>query len=86
MFWGYRVRVSVLLHEGPASLPARGAELEEGLGSVGLQAGEEPAVPVVARGDELRASLGSCMPSRPWVTRRRLTDVSYWYTELNVRT
>lgn len=40
--------VSVLLDEGPAFLPGRGAELEEGLGSVSLQAGEESAVPIVA--------------------------------------
>ncbi len=73
--------VSVLLDEGPASLPGGGAELEEGLGSISLQAGEESAVPIVARGEELRASLGSCLPSHPWVTHRRLTDVPHCYTE-----
>lgn len=60
--------VSVLLDEGLASLPGRGAELEEGVGSVGLQAGEEPAVPVVAHGEELGAPRGSRLSSRPWVT------------------
>lgn len=40
--------VSVLLDEGPAFVPGRGAELEESLCSVSLQAGEETAVPVVA--------------------------------------
>lgn len=43
------VAVSVFLHEGPASVPGRGAELEEGLGSFRLQAGEESAVHIVAR-------------------------------------
>lgn len=75
------VPVSVLLHEGPASLPGGGAELEEGLGPVSLQAGEESAVPIVAHGEELRASLGSGLPSHPWVTHRGLTDVSHCYTE-----
>lgn len=77
------VPVSVLLHEGPASLPGGGAELEESLGSISLQAGEESVVPVRAHGEELRASLGSCLPSHPWVTRKGLTDVSHCFTELN---
>lgn len=62
--------ISVLLDQGPASLPGGGAELEEGLGSVCLQAGEESALPIVAHGEELRASLGSRLPSHPWVTSR----------------
>ncbi len=66
------VAASVLLDEGPASLPGGGAELEEVLACVSLQTGEESAVPVVAHGGELRASLGSPLMSQshPWVTHR----------------
>lgn len=69
--------VSVLLGEGSAFVSGGGAELEEGLGSVSLQAGEESAVPVVAHREELRALLGSRLPNHPWVTHGRLTDVPH---------
>lgn len=59
------VPASVLLDERPASLPGGGAELEEGLCSVSLQAGEESAVPIMAHREELGASLGSRLPSHP---------------------
>ena len=64
--------VSVLLDEGLSSVPRGGAELEEGLGSIRLQAREESAVPIKAHGEELGTPLGRrCQPSHPWVTQRR---------------
>lgn len=67
----------MLLDKALASLPGGGAELEERLGSVSLQTGEESVVPIVAHGEELRTSLRGHL----WATHRGLTDVFNCYTE-----
>lgn len=60
-----RLLLSVPPDEGPAFIPARGAELEEGLSSISLQDGQESTVPFRAEGQERRAPLRSRMPSHP---------------------
>lgn len=64
----------MLTDEGPACIPGRGAELEEGFCSVSLQAGEEATVPFGAEGEERRAPLGSRLPSHPWATHTQEID------------
>lgn len=75
------IPVSVLLDKALASHPGGGAELEERLGSVSLQTGEESVVPIVAHGEELRTSLRGHLLSHLWATHRGLTDVFHCYTE-----
>lgn len=71
----------MLFQEGPTFLLAKGAELEEGLGSISLQAGEDSTVTIRAHGEELRASLWRRLLSHSWVTHRRVMDVSHCYTD-----
>lgn len=67
--------VLLLLDEAGAALLGGGAELEKGFGPIRLQTGEESAVTIVARREELRAPLGSCLQGPPWVTHSRSTNV-----------
>jgi len=72
---------SLFVDEGPALISGRGAELEEGLGSLGFQAGEETTVRIGADREELRASLWSRLPSHRWVTHRGSMDVIHCYPD-----
>lgn len=71
----------MLPDEGLALLSGGGAEVEEGLGSVSIQTGEESVVSIVAHGEELGTPLRRCLLRRPWETDRGLTDVFHCFTQ-----